>query len=128
MIRPERKSTFNVYDPIGLRYIFQLRLSLSPLRDHKYHYGFIDTPSNKCMCNQGVEDTKHFLFYCPLYVIQRTTLQTNISIILRKYMLNVLINNLKLHLYGHKSLSFDDNRNVILSTITFIKDSRRFSK
>ena len=29
--RPNISSMFNIYDPIGLRYIFQLRLRLSPL-------------------------------------------------------------------------------------------------
>ena len=29
---------------------------------------FIDTPSDKCVCNHGIEDTNHFLFLCPLVV------------------------------------------------------------
>ena len=60
--RPKNKSIFGVHDPIGLRYLFQLRVSLSPLRSHKSRHNFIDTPSDICHCNQGVEDTSHFLF------------------------------------------------------------------
>ena len=35
LIRPKTKSTFGVHDPLGLRYIFQLRVNLSPLRNHR---------------------------------------------------------------------------------------------
>ena len=35
LFRPKRKRTFDIYDPIGLSYIFQLRVGLSPLRSHK---------------------------------------------------------------------------------------------
>ena len=35
LIRPKAKSIFGVHDPLGLRYIFQLRVNLSPLRNHK---------------------------------------------------------------------------------------------
>ena len=71
LIRPSKKSTFNIYDPIGLRYIFQLRLNLSPLRSHKWRHNFLDTSSEFCQCAQGVEDTEHFLFLCPLFDNQR---------------------------------------------------------
>ena len=46
LFRPNIKSTFNIYDPIGLRCIFQLRLRLSPLRSHKWRHNFIETTSN----------------------------------------------------------------------------------
>ena len=48
LCRPNIKSTFNIYDPIGLRCIFQLRLRLSPLRSHKWRHNFIETTSNIC--------------------------------------------------------------------------------
>ena len=33
-----------IHDPSGLRYLFQLRVGLSPLRYHKKRHNFIDTP------------------------------------------------------------------------------------
>ena len=51
----------------------------------------------------------------------------SIANILRRNMLNNLTGNLELHLYGHKSISFDENQKVILSTIAFIKATKRFS-
>ena len=40
---------FDIHDPTGVRYLFQLRVGLSPLRYHKKRHNFIDTPSNECV-------------------------------------------------------------------------------
>ena len=125
--RPKNKSIFGVHDPIGLRYLFQLRVSLSPLRSHKSRHNFIDTPSDICHCNQGVEDTSHFLFFCPSYVTQRATLATSVNEILLKNNLNHFENRSQLYLYGHDSINFTDNRKILISTLKYIKDTRRFS-
>ena len=62
LIRPKIKSIFDVHDPLGLRYLFQLRVNFSPLRSHKRQHNLSDTPSETCECNLGIEDTRHFLF------------------------------------------------------------------
>ena len=126
LIRPETKIIFGLHDPIGLRYLFQLRVSLSPLRSHKRRHNFDDTPSEKCHCNQGTEDTCHFLFSCPSYAFQRSALLTSVDDILQKNNLNHLGNQLQLYLYGHRSINYTDNRKILLSTIKYIKDTRRF--
>ena len=92
--RPKNKSIFGVHDPIGLRYLFQLRVS----------HNFVDTPSDICHCDQGVENTYHFLFICPTYVTQRATLVTGVNEILLKNNLNHLENQSQLYLYGHDSI------------------------
>ena len=69
LIRPVKRSIFNIHDPIGLRYLFYLRVGLSPLRSHKNRHGFADTLSDKCVCNHGIENTNHFLFSCPLKLV-----------------------------------------------------------
>ena len=74
LIRPEKKSIFNIHDPLGLRYLFNLRVGLSPLRSHKNRHDFADTPLDTCLCNHGLEDINHFLFLCPLYATKRATL------------------------------------------------------
>ena len=55
-----------------------------PLRSHKFHHNFIDTPSDICYRNQGIEDTRHFLLLCPFYVTQRANLLTSVNEILQK--------------------------------------------
>ena len=44
--RPKLKSILSAHDPLGLRYPFQLRVSLSPLRRHKRRPNIIYTPSD----------------------------------------------------------------------------------
>ena len=70
LIRPKIKSTFGIHDALGLRYLFQLRVNLSPLRSHKRRHNFSDTPSETCECNLSIEGIRHFLFECPFYAIQ----------------------------------------------------------
>ena len=74
LFRPNIKSTFDIHDTIGLRYVFQLRLRLSPLRSHKWCHNFLDTVTDTCNCNQGIEDTDHFLFSCPFFEQQPSLL------------------------------------------------------
>ena len=127
LIRPKIKSTFGVHDPLGLPYLFQLRVNLSPLRSHKRHHNFADTPSEICECDQGVECTRHFIFECPRYANHRATLAVSVIDILQRNNLNHLGNQLELYLYGHPSLNLVDNRQILLSTIKYIKDTKRFS-
>ena len=82
-------------------------MNLSPLRNHKRRHNFADTPE----CNQDIEDTSHFIFKCPRYTTPRLNL-------------NHLGNQLELYLYGHRSLSHIDNRNILLLTIKYIKDTQ----
>ena len=127
LIRPESKSFFDVHDPTGLRYLFQLRLRLSPLNGHEYCHNFIDTPSGNCQCNQGIGDTSHFLLFCPSYTIQRVTLLTYVNVILLKVNLSHLEDHSELYLYGDPSINGLDNKKIILATIKYIKETRRFS-
>ena len=127
LIRPESKGFFNVHDPTGLRYLFQLRLRLSPLNGHKYCHNFIDTPSGTCQCNQGIEDTSHFLLFCPSSTVQRVTLLTYGNEILLKVNLSHLEDHSELYLYGDPSINGLDNKKNILATIKYIKETRRFS-
>ena len=125
LLRPMSKCIFGIHDPIGLRYLFQLRLSLS--RSHKSHHNFIDTPSDICHCNQGVEDTRHFLLFCPTYITQRANLVTSVNEILQKNNLNHLRNQSQLYLYGHDSINYAENRKILISTLNYIKETRRFT-
>ena len=42
--RPKKRSIFDIHDPPGIRFLFQLRLGLSSLRSHKKRHNFVDTP------------------------------------------------------------------------------------
>ena len=106
LICPECKCFFKIHITVGLRYLFQLRVGLNPLRSHKCCHNLIDTPSGICHCNQGIEDTNHFLFSCPFYTNLRATLVTSVNEILHRVNLNHLENQWKLYLYGDSSISY----------------------
>ena len=127
LIRPDPKSSFNIHNPVGLRYLFQLRVNLSPLKGHKWCHNFIDTTSVICHCNQELENTSHFLFAFPFYVTQRAKRMTSVNVILHDASLDRLDEKSKLCLYGHPSLSNSDNKNVISSTLKYIEETKRFT-
>ena len=114
LIRPESKRCFIIHGPTGLRYIFQLRVRLSPLKGHKYWHKFIDTLSCTCQCNQGIEDTRLFLLSTPFYTTQRVTLATSVKEILLKVNLIHLEDQLKLYLHGDTSINNADNKTILL--------------
>ena len=126
LIRPNKKSIFNIIDPLGLKYIFQLRLRLSPLKHHKYNYNFIDTPVDTCDCGAASENITHFLFHCPRFAHQRFSLIDSITMILLPYPEIELENNYNLLLYGNHNLLSDENRQILILTIKYIKDILRF--
>ena len=129
--RPVGKPIFDIHDPTGLRYLFQLRLGLSPLRSHKKSYGFVDTPSDICMCRLETEDTRHFLFSCPFYATNRAIMIGSVNEILQNnnlnYPTNFPLNELNLYLYGIPTISPADNKSILIATINFIKNTNRFS-
>ena len=120
-------TTFGVHDPIYLRYIFQLRTCLSNLRSHKKRHNFADTPSDKCLCNLGIEDSNHFFMTCPFYTTHRQMLVTTVREILVKNNLDNSLINVNLYLYGHPSLNNSDNQNVLYETMNYIKKTNRFT-
>ena len=127
LFRPCGQSIFDIDDPLGTKYIFQLRLGLSPLRYHKNNHNFEDTSSNICLCETEIEENQHFLLRCPHYTILRATLVAKVIGILTRNNLDQFRNSERVYLYGHHSLSVNDNRNIMLATIEFVKNSNRFS-
>ena len=118
-------SIFGIHDPISLRHLFQIRVGLSKLREHKKCHNFADTPSDLCLCKSGIENTDHFLLQCTFYNSLRAKLRTNVLSILSRNELNFDLSS-NLLLYGHESLSDEDNRDILLSTLVFILESNRF--
>ena len=55
LYRPSIKETYGIHDPDGLKYLFQLRVGLSPLRYHKKRHNFLDTPDDTCLCKTDKE-------------------------------------------------------------------------
>ena len=123
-----KRSILNLIRPIKrIKRIFQLRVSLSPLKCHKKGHNFIDTPNDWCDCHSAPESTNHFILECPLFLLQRQKLTLSISTLLLNTQIAHLINDVKLYLYGHNSLNDIINKSIISSTIIYVNETGRFS-
>ena len=127
-IRPVKKSVYNIHDPIGIKRLFQLRVGLSSLNEHKKRHNFKDTSSDICLCQTLPETTDHFLLNCDLFTEARHEMFDVVNPILVSNNLE-LDNNIqlvKLLLYGHENLCEADNIAVISGTLNFIYKTKRF--
>ena len=86
------RSTFDLHDSIYQRHLFQLRVGLSHLRYHKKRHNFADTPSDICLCMRGVEDTSHFLLFCPLFITHREIYIYIMKILIKIYPMLTIAN------------------------------------
>ena len=127
--RPVNKSLFDIHDPNGIRWIFQLRVGLSPLKNHKKSHNFQDTPDDLCHCTLSSETSHHYLLHCPNYINHRNVLFQVISPVMFANNLRFLDDQSFLHLllYGHDKLKLCENRIILKATINFIKETLRFS-
>ena len=69
LLRPSPKSIFGIHDTVAIKWLFQLRVGLSPLNHRKKKHNFLDTPSGNCRTCNVTEDTEHFLLDCGDHVI-----------------------------------------------------------
>ena len=130
IIRPVKKGVFNIQHPNGIKWIFQLRVGLSPLKSHKKSHGFMDTQNDLCECLLNAESTHHFLIKCPNYLEQRRELFKTVNPILQANNINNYLNDEKLLcllLYGDEKFPFEANKTLLLATINVINKSMRFS-
>ena len=127
LIRPNPKSIFKLHDTVGIKIIYQLRVGLSSLKCHKKIHNFMDTPDDWCICLSAPEDTQHFLLKCTLFSVQRVTLIASVKKLLANTNFIDLIDDYKLYLYGHHSLTDNTNKNILQATVLYIKDTGRFA-
>ena len=57
-----------------IKVLYQLRVGLSPLRDHKIKHNFSDTLSDKCAVCNRTENLEHFFSHCTRFIEARLSL------------------------------------------------------
>ena len=125
--RSTPKSIFGIHDPLGIKRLFQLRVGLSPLLEHKKKHNFIDTPSNICTTCKSPENTEHFFLHCARFTEARYTFLNTIHLLNRNFHLLVPEEKSLFLLYGDKSLANDTNKLVLKATLKYLKDTERFA-
>jgi len=126
-IRPIARPCFNLNDNYGLARLTQLRVGFSDLREHRYRHHF-NCLSPICSCGGEDESTRHFLLNCNKYANQRqiffsqlNSLVPGITSLDPSLFLDIL-------LYGSKDHGDVISCGIVTSTISFIKDTKRFHK
>ena len=110
----------------GVRLLTKLRLKFSVLNEHKFRHN-IDSPTPFCACGNGMEDNDHFLLRCPQFDVMRPDLFGRLSEIPG---LNIDLDDkplCDLLLFGDSKNSVIINRIILEATISFIKNTKRFS-
>ena len=128
LVRPSKKSYFCIHDIEEIRLLTRLRFQFSDLREHKFRHKF-QCSSPMCLCQTGIEKNEHFFLHCPRHSNHRKDLLGHISNVVDVDIGNLssteLCNSL---LYGNSRFSFDTNRHIIESAITFIKSAACFKQ
>ena len=60
-VKVNKRSTFNMHDPIGVRLVTRLPLDLRQLEELKFRNSFNDIVSPICGCGSEIESTEHLL-------------------------------------------------------------------
>ena len=129
MITPPKTNNFGIESKEDLKYLNQLRLQLSSLRNHKFCHNFSDIENAQCPFMDGLEDNFHFLFNCKNYYAERKVL---FNTIYKTTKINLLERScddkVNFLLYGDKLLSDSLNKQILMATICYINSTDRLSK
>ena len=125
-VRPPKRSIFNIYNLKGIKLLTQLRVEFSDLRNHRYRHNF-NCANPSCSCKTGIEDNEHFLLHCPRFSSQRRVLFDLVSKSVNIDIMRLSSRELcHLLLYGNSDINIVTNRAIIESTLSYIKNTKRF--
>ena len=126
-IRPSRSNIYNIFDPIGVKLLTRLRLGFSHLNEHKFRHNFQDSVNPFCLCSWVIEDTIHYLLHCQQFSDHRINLINSVKSVSANF--ESFSDNVKkdILLYGDSRFDTDKNKLILESTITYIKNTQRFT-
>ena len=112
----------------GNVHLTRIRLGLSHLRAHLYHYNLIADPVCQ-FCNIEPETTAHYILRCPTFHAARTNYLLGLTVNLDADFLRNLDDNKKINLFLHGNDALDDMTNTILfeMALNFIINKKRFN-
>ena len=127
MGRPHANSTYRIHNPVGIRLLTRLHLSLSHLNEHKFRHNFVDCVNSLCFCCIEPETTLHVFLHShnflnirrklfgKMKLLDKTLLQLN-----GESLLTVL-------LFGSKIYNEQVNVQILNASIDYIINSDRFT-
>ena len=74
-IRTKGNSTYETYDPLGIKLLTRLRLAFSHFPEHKFRHNFPESLNPLCSCSLETEYLLHFFLRCQNYTTNTTELK-----------------------------------------------------
>ena len=126
-IRPIQSDAFNIFDPIGLKFMTRLRLDFSHLNEHRFRHNFQDCVNPLYSCSLQNEDTIHYLLHCHHFSQHRINVINSVKYSFEDF--DSLSDNAKkdLLLYGDPRFDINKNKFILEATLFYIKSTERFS-
>ena len=103
-IRPIPSNLYNVFDPIGLKFLTRLHLGFSHLNEHRFRHNFQECINPLCSCSLETENTSHYLLHCHHFSQNRINLMNSVNSVFEHF--DILSDNIKTDvlLYGDPRL------------------------
>ena len=127
LIRPCQNSVFNIFDPIGLKFLTRLRLGFSHLNEHRFRHNFENCLNPLCSCSLETENTTHYLLHCHHFSQHRLNLMSSVKSVYENFESLLDKDKEAILLYGDSRLDDNKNKFILEAVIIYIKSSERFS-
>ena len=127
-VRPPGFSFYGVRDRIGSKWLTQIRVGFSDLREHRFNHNF-NCENPTCFCGIDDETPVHYFLCCPRYNVLRVTylgkisdiIGNDVTVLPREHLYSILI-------YGRNTFNDISNKFIISATIQFLRQSGRFKE
>ena len=124
--QPTAKPTYNIHNPVGLKFLTRLRLGLSHLNENKYKHNFQDCVNLLCSYSVKIESLSHFFLHCHHLANIRATLLGDLQSADINFPCVSDNDSVDLLLYGSPNFNSNQNNKILSSFISFIIKSERF--
>ena len=111
----------NIQNYISSKLLTRLTLVLSHLIEHRFDHSFQNCISPLCNCSLEVESTAHFFLHCHYYhnISPTRSKDTNLLKLSEEQLTKAL-------LYGFSQCDQNQNRDILISSMDYIIESKRF--
>ena len=79
--RPSPRPIYNIFNPLGVKYLTLFRLDLSHLNGHRFNHNCHDCINPLSSCGNDTESNSHFFLHCRHFTSLRAELMNNLKMI-----------------------------------------------
>ena len=120
-------SIYNIYNPLGVKYLARLRIGFSHLKELEFKHNFQDSIDPMYSCSSDIETTIHFFLHCANFNIQiqtlfdkKVTIDANILIENKDSIVNTV-------LFGKLNCENFINKAMLNASIEYVLSTERFN-